>query len=215
MAGTAIFDLDRTLTSQPTWTRFLVFANLARPGFWARFPLLAAHGIAHKLGLKSRDSVKVHALRTLRWADAATLDALADTFAARELESGLRLRAREVIEAHRKAGDRIVLATAAADFIADRIATGLGFDQVISTRVARGEAGRTAPALIGANCYGEEKLARVEAELEGGRPVTVYTDHVSDLPLMNWADTAVAVNPSAGLARAARKRGYVIADWTI
>lgn len=213
MAGTAIFDLDRTLTRQPTWTRFLIFANASRPAFWARVPLLAAHGIARKLGLKSRDSVKIHAFKTLAWANGPQLDALAGAFAARELESGLRARARDVIEAHRQARDRIVLATAAVDFVAERIAQGLGFDQVICTRVERAEAGARAPRLAGANCYGAQKLARVKNELKGGRPVTVYTDHVSDLVLMEWADKAVAVNPSSGLARAARERGFEIADW--
>ena len=58
MAGTAIFDLDRTITREPTWTRFLIFVNKRRPAFWLALPVLALHGLAHKLGLASRELVK-------------------------------------------------------------------------------------------------------------------------------------------------------------
>jgi phosphoserine phosphatase len=43
--------------------------------------------------------------------------------------------------------------------------------------------------------------------------VRFYSDHVSDWPVLEWADTAIAVNPSKGLRRMAGKRGWRIVDW--
>ncbi|MDT8283802.1 MAG: hypothetical protein RQ982_13460, partial [Gammaproteobacteria bacterium] len=65
MAGTAIFDLDRTITRLPTWTPFLFYVNGLRPAFLAQLLLLALHLIGYKLKLASRDSLKAHGVRTL------------------------------------------------------------------------------------------------------------------------------------------------------
>jgi phosphoserine phosphatase len=43
--------------------------------------------------------------------------------------------------------------------------------------------------------------------------VIAYSDHHSDLPLLRWADRAVAVCPSAALAAAATAEGFVIESW--
>ena len=43
--------------------------------------------------------------------------------------------------------------------------------------------------------------------------VRFYSDHVSDEPVLAWADTAIAVNPSRGLRRLAARRGWEIVDW--
>ena len=43
-----------------------------------------------------------------------------------------------------------------------------------------------------------------------------YSDHVSDMPLLDWASEAgeaIAVNPSAKLQKVARARGLTIVDW--
>ena len=68
MPGTAIFDMDRTLTRSGTWSRYMFLVNKNRPLFYLRLPLLALHAVAYKLGFFSRLSVKEHGLKTLTWA---------------------------------------------------------------------------------------------------------------------------------------------------
>lgn len=106
MAGTAIFDLDRTVTRAPTWARFVLYANGTHPRFWARVPGLVAHGIFYKMGLSNRDAVKAHALKSLAWMDRATLEAKAEAFVAREVASGLRSGARAAPAPRRARGHR-------------------------------------------------------------------------------------------------------------
>lgn len=214
MAGTAIFDLDRTVTRAPTWTRFLIFVGGGRPGFWARMVAVAGVAAGWRLGLAGRDRIKAEALKTLRGFDRETLEARAAAFVARELATNIRPGARAAIAAHRARGDRLILASAAAELIAEPLARALGFDEVIATRLDWTAPG--APRLAGANCYGAEKLRRI-AERRALRPfaapVHAYSDHVSDLAMLLAADHGYGVNPSAGLARAAPLHGIAIVDF--
>ena len=80
----------------------------------------------------------------------------------------------------------------------------------------RDPGGRLTGRIIGRNCYGPEKLRRIRETLgrdNGHWNVIVYTDHHSDLPLLEWADSPRVVNPSSKLRRVAVERGYQILDW--
>ena len=216
MAGTAIFDMDRTLTRSGTWSRYMFSVNKKRPLFYLRLPLLAVHALAYKLGLLTRQSVKEHGLKTLKWASRETLERAAENFAEEEIRHGLRKQTRHVLDQHRKAGHRLVMATAAADLVAKPIAKRLGMDIVISTELAWSEAGRLTGKLAGPNCYGTAKLDLVHAAHAVHNfqsPTTGYSDHVSDLPLLQWVTQGVAVNPSRGLALIADKAGLRVEDW--
>ena len=61
MAGIAFFDLDKTITREGTWSRFV---RLATPDirFFAGLPALAAQAAAYKAGMASRGSVKERAI---------------------------------------------------------------------------------------------------------------------------------------------------------
>ncbi|MDZ4096078.1 MAG: HAD-IB family phosphatase [Paracoccaceae bacterium] len=216
MAGTAIFDLDRTITRLPTWTRFMLFANGARPGFLVQVPGLMICAIGYKLGLSSRDAIKARALRTLAWMDRPTIETRARAFVARELATNLRPGAVAAIARHLAQGDRLIMATAAVDIIAEPLAQALGFHEVLATRLNWAPAQGAAPALLGSNCYGVEKLRRIaqsHAETPHAAPVHAYSDHVSDLDMLRQADHGIAVNPSSGLRRAAPTHGIVIVNF--
>jgi len=212
MPAIAIFDLDKTITRAPTWTRFLIFANRKRPVFLFHLVRILVQGASYKLGLASRDSVKVVSLRSLSHLSRDELEAAAAAFIEREVRSGLRPGAVEAIRWHAARGDRLIIATASVDLVADKLARALGFHEVIATRLdwsAEGEA--PAPRLSGANCYGAEKLKRIEAHgIE--RASFAYSDHVSDLDMLLNSDHGIAVNPSSGLRKAAREMNLTIAD---
>ena len=216
MPGTAIFDMDRTLTRSGTWSRYMFTVNRSRPLFYLRLPLLALHAVAYKLGLRSRQSVKEHGLKTLTWARREALEQAAGRFAETEIREGLRHQTRAVLNKHRAAGDTLVMATAAVDLVARPIAEKLGIPIVICTELEWSGDDRLTGHLAGPNCYGQAKLDCITAANDPRNfrtPITGYSDHVSDLPFLKWADQGVAVNPSRGLARIADKAGMRIEDW--
>ena len=216
----AVFDLDRTLTRLPTYTPFLLATQRGRPlrraaSILSALPVLLAY-LAKRA---DRKRVKSRMLElSLAGAERSEVEAHARAFAEDWLNRQLRPGAAPACAAHIEAGDHLMLATASFDFYADRFAEGLGFDSVTATLSAWSAEDRLLARLEGENCYGEEKLRRVQKALPWRREtcyVIAYSDHHSDLPLLTWADEGVAVNPSRRLAAAARAQGLRIADWDL
>ena len=99
----------------------------------------------------------------------------------------------EFVRAERAKGRRIVLATASHEKFATAVARHLDlFDAVVAT----GDGG--------ANLAGEAKLDRILAELDG-QPFDYIGNARADLAIWAAAHRAILVEPSAGLARAARR----------
>lgn len=222
MIRLAIYDMDKTITRGATWTPFLRHAA-GRHARWrlALAPLAGAGVLAYAGGMTGRAGLKHWTQRVMlgRRLSRAQVDALAESFAERIAQGGVLAGARERIAADRAGGRRIVLATASFRFYAEPIARALGIDDVIATDSPWDGAERLRPGVAGENCYGPAKLRMIEAWLtrhgiaRDGAHVRFYSDHVSDLPALDWADEAFAVNPHPPLRRIARARGWPILDW--
>ncbi len=151
-------------------------------------------------------------VQALLMGDAAPRDRVAARAAAFAARVALRPGAVAAIAADRAAGLEVVIATASFAFYADAIGARVGVATVVATgSVWDGD--RLRARLAGPNCYGAAKPALVAARLAGAEIVRAYSDHVSDAPLFALAAEAVAVNPSRGLRRLARARGWRIVDW--
>lgn len=219
MARVAIFDLDRTLTTRGVFMPFALHLAARRPGRLVALPELLLAGALYRVKLRERDAVKALIWRRMLAGlsrDAAM--ALGDAYGRRWAVTALRRQAADVVARHRQAGDRLMLATAAMDLVAEPFGRALGFDEVVATRTGWTADDRVADAFDGLNCYGEEKLRRVlEALGADADPAeaVAYSDHVTDLPLLAWAGQGVAVNPHPPLAEAAAANGLEIQDWDV
>lgn len=222
MARLAIYDMDKTITRAPTWTPFLIHAAKARaPWRLALLPAAGVAGIGYKLGLLGRARLKEIAQRMMlgRALSPEDVRGLAEAFADRVAATGVLDKARARIASDRAEGYRIVMATASHGYYAAAIAARLGIEDVVATGAKRDAQGRVLPELEGENCYGAAKLRMVEAWLagegiaRGDAHVRAYSDHVSDAPLLEWADEAFAVNAHGPLAAMAKTRGWASFDW--
>jgi len=211
----AIYDMDRTVTRIGTFTPFLLFAARRRPLRLLLLPLYLISLIGYPLKLLDRKGLKElgFCLIVGRRAEPEALEALARDYARHVLRTNLLPGARPRIEADRKEGCRLVLATASPDFYVHEIAALLGFEEVIATRQARLADGAYSYRIEGGNCYGLEKLRRIEAWLAGPREqsdIRFYSDHHSDAHVLEWADRAIAANPTARLRALAEARSWEI-----
>lgn len=213
----ALFDLDGTITRRDTYLAYLIGYLLRHPGRLVRAMPLSFAVASHFAGLRDNTWLKRRFLRAiLGGVERASMQHFTDAFLDRTLRYGLRPRAREVIERHRAAGERLLLVTASLDVYAEPLAARLGFDATICTRAEVDHAGRLTGELDGGNCYGIEKLRCVERYLAEHAPdafVTLYTDHHADLPLIRHVDRAVLVNPARRTRRAAAAVPIAIEDW--
>ena len=71
--------------------------------------------------------------------------------------------------------------------------------------------------IVGSDCLGSEKVRRLQTIDEyRGLDLTnsyAYSDHESDLPLLELVGKPVAVTPTGQLRRIAIDRGWKIEEW--
>lgn len=218
MQRIALYDLDRTVTRAPTFTPFLVhMAANGNPLRLLGVPLWVLAMIGYKAKLYGRKPLKQFGLALLvgRVVRSPALQPRIDAFVARQIARNIQPGARARIAADRAAGVRLVLVTAAPEIYAQALAEALGFETCIATRHRRDAEGNLLFTIDGANNYGAEKVARIEAWLaaeslaRSQTHLTAYTDHASDAPILNFADAGVIVG------RYARPQdGWAQVDWS-
>ena len=216
MSGIAIFDLDRTLTKRRCFTPFILYVAIRKPRRFLSFHRIIGAALFNIVGLYRRDDIKLLMWReVLGGLPREEAEVLGDTFARFWIQKELRRQTKEHIKKHQEAGDRLILATAAMDIIADPIGRALGFDDIISTRTHWTAEDHISGNFDGRNCYGEEKLRRVKITLGDLTPskTLAYSDHITDLPILLWVEHGIAVNPHRPLRDAAGRHGLRIEDW--
>ncbi|MEO8058867.1 MAG: HAD-IB family hydrolase [Burkholderiales bacterium] len=127
----------------------------------------------------------------------------------------LQPAALELVRSHQAQGDELALVTATNDFITAPIAQALGIDELIAVRLERGPGGTITGRIDGTPSYREGKVQRVQewlAERASSwadyRRISVYSDSVNDLALLERATDAVATNPTPALEAVAIERGW-------
>ncbi len=223
MTKLAIYDMDRTITVRGTYTPFLFHMLFARAPWRLVFmPLLPFGFIGYGLKLISRKGLKTYNQRLLLGSkpNVAKLEPHIERYADKVMQANSYAKAIAQVEADRAEGRKLVLATASYELYVNAIAKRLGFDDVIATRLKIDEQGQVLPEIIGENCYDIAKLDRIKSFLdEQGLAreaihIRAYSDHVSDAPMLEFADEAIATTPSLPLRHLAKKRGWKILDWS-
>lgn len=214
----SIWDMDLTVTRVPTWQPWLRhWTRTVAPHRAPMWIAPAAAAAAFAAGAIDRGRLKEIAQAAVmgRRVEAARIARAAAAFAP---TIPVYARALEAMAAERADGRTVILATASARYYVEALAARWPFDHVIATENVR-DGDFILPALAGPNCYGPAKLARVQAWLaeraidRAACHVRAYSDHFSDLPLLLWADEAIAVAPHAPLFAAAEARGWRVERW--
>jgi HAD superfamily phosphoserine phosphatase-like hydrolase len=215
--------MDRTLTRRGTWVGWLRFwLQHEAPWRVVLLPLLIGPALAYRAGQLGRGELKAEVQRVVMGArvSGAQVRAAAARYAAAVAADEVFEGARAALAAAGAEGAVVVIATASNAYYARAIGALLGVDHVIATEMLWADDWLVA-RLVGENCYGEAKARAVrgwlEAEgLERAR-LDAWSDHVSDLPLLELAaacgGAAVAVNASDGLRAVAAARGWATVDW--
>lgn len=218
----AIYDMDKTVTRRATYNGFLLHMAFNKSP-WRLFlsPLLPlglalyAFKVWDRARLKQFSQMLLigHRVPTERFAK--YLESHADLVVGKNVYPQLLARVAE----EKAAGYRHVMATASYRLYVEAIAARLGFDDVIATNLATNSEGHVLARIDGHNCYDAAKLELVKNwmtanGLERGHcHIRAYSDHVSDAPLLRFADEAYATNPHEPLADMARANGWEIIDW--
>jgi HAD superfamily phosphoserine phosphatase-like hydrolase len=217
----SLWDMDRTLTRVPSFPRWLMhWVRHEAPWRALLLPavpvllLLFGIGALDRGGLKAGLQWLFMGPRVVRARLALRAEAFAATWGAgAELKPALARLA-----ADRAEGYLILLVTASPHYYVEALGRRWGVDAVLATANA-GDETCVFHRLEGANCYGAEKPRRVAAWLGGRVPsvVRAYSDHVSDVPLLEMAvgdgGGATAANPTRAMQEEAARRGWPVVSW--
>lgn len=213
----AVFDLDGTLTWRDTLLPFLTSFLRRHPWRVLRLWRLPFASLSFVMRNRDRGLLKSRVIRmVMGGASRDVIDVHAARFVgALKPRHRLRRAALAMLEAHRAAGDHLILLSASPDLYVPRIGVCLGFERTLCTELEwQGE--RLVGALKTANRRGIEKLhclAWLRTQYPGV-PVVAYGNSASDLEHMRCADRALLVNGNAAARAAAVRSGIPTSNWT-
>lgn len=188
----AAFDFDGTLTRRDTLLPFLLYTHgaitVARHAFFLS-PTLAGYALGLIGNGVAKERVLVRCFAGMRIDE---LQQAGERFAADILPGLFRHEAMRRLDWHKRQGHRCVVISASLEIYVRPWAIKTGFNDVIATRLELQENGCTTGKLSGANCFGIEKVRRLEALLgkREGYTLYAYGDSRGDDELLSTADYA-------------------------
>lgn len=215
--GLVFFDLDHTLLngdSDREWTRFLIdegvinqeTSNRVNEQFYADY---------------AAGTLDIHAFARFAFAPLASqpiekLELWRTQYLRERVEPMITHEARALVEKHRKAGDTLVMVTATNSFVTRPIADLFAIEHLIATEPRR-KNNRYLAEIEGIPAFREGKVARLKQWLASRPELSktdswCYSDSHNDLPLLEFVNHPVAVNPDKNLAEIAVARGWPILD---
>ena len=215
----ALFDLDHTLLpidSDYSWGEFTQAIGWTDPVvFKQRNDTFYEHYKAGTLDVHDYVRFATEAIHLRGRAEALQAH---ERFMREVIAPAIREPAKALIEAHRSAGDRLVIVTATNEFVTRPIAQALGVQELIAVQLATDADGWITGEIDGVPSMREGKVARVTDWLRSRGldwdtvETTFYSDSMNDLPLLERVDHPVATNPDARLREVTHQRGWRILD---
>ena len=211
-----LFDLDDTLLpldSDHAWGEFMVRLGwVDAVEFKRRNDAFYAQ---YKVGALDIHAYIEFATEPLRARGPAVAAQAHAQFMQEVITPNLRPAALQLVRSHHERGDLLALVTATNDFITAPIAQALGIAELIAVRLERGPGGTITGRIDGTPSYREGKVQRVQEWLakrgcswQSFERISVYSDSVNDLALLERATDAVATNPTPALEVVATERGW-------
>lgn len=188
----AAFDFDGTLTHRDSLLPFLLYATTL-PVFASNMFVLLPTLTGYALGLIPNGVAKQRLLtRFFAGMPIDHLRAQAEQFSARRLAALIRPAALRRLAWHKRQGHRCVVISASLELYVRPWATAAGFDEVIASRLETSADGRISGRMLEGNCFGSEKVRRLEALLGDRNAYTLYAygDSRGDRELLSSADFA-------------------------
>lgn len=219
MMKLALFDLDHTLIpidSDHAWGDFATRIGWADPVEFKRRN--DAFYEQYKAGtLDIHDYIRFTTGPVRRQGAGRAAEAHA-RFMREVIAPAITPQARALVEAHRKAGDQLVVVTATNEFVTRPIAHSFGIEELIAVNLARSPGGWYSGEIAGTPSFREGKVTRVAEWLAarghgwGDVEITFYSDSRNDLPLLEKVQHPVATNPDDTLRAVATRRGWPILE---
>ena len=201
----AVFDLDGTITNCDTYISFLLFILFKKPQRFINASWLPFAVLIHKMGLRNNSWLKEKFLTSIVSGFTNTeIDQWTHDFSNNILNKHTFVAAKDKINEHLNHGHQLILASASFDFYVEKIGKQLGFHHIVCTKSSWNKNNRLLGIIDGENCYGQNKVRSLQKLITANNirfdSSICYTDHHSDIALLNWATKGIAINPTSKLS---------------
>ncbi len=209
-----IFDLDNTLLhgdSDYAWGNFLVDKGVVDGDYYQR----ENDRFYEEYKNKTLDVFEYQrfALKPLTSMTISERESLHQEFMTQVVQGMQQPKAQALVAQHKQQGDTLLVITATNYFITAPIVRALGIDHLLATD----------PEIIddqftgevkGIPCFQEGKIERLQQWLSeqdaSFSHTTFYSDSINDAPLLEYADTSIAVDPDERLSQIAKEKHWQI-----
>lgn len=193
----AFFDFDGTLTTGDTLMPFLKFV-VGAPRYYWYLILVSPILIAYILKLIPNDIAKQKVLELyLSGYPLSELFEKGKNFSQEVIPTMLRNEGMEKLRWHQTQGHTCVLVSASFDVWLKPWAESNGFDDILTTQLETND-GFVTGLIAGNNCYGQEKVRRIESWLNMKKISPSYTygygDTTGDIPMLSLMDKGILLN---------------------
>lgn len=209
---TAIFDLDGTLTKRDT---YLPFLELCLREFGLRrlsAIVLPLYILLYQFSIISNHQLKeIFLSKILSGISLEQLEPVSEKFVSSLTDKRLNRPIIKILNVHLKKRHKVILVSASFDFYVTKLAKRIGVNQVLCTKAEVND-GIITGRILGKNCYGQEKVKRLERLLSPSDwcSSVLYTDHYSDYPLLKKVKKAILVNPGLKTRLLLKKHKFTI-----
>lgn len=217
----ALFDLDHTLLpfdSDHSWGQFTTALGWTDPDEFRRSN--DAFYADYRAGTLDIRAYIRFATAAIRRQGPQAAQAAHARFMQEVVLPGITDSARALVQAHREAGDTLLIITATNEFVTRPIAEAFGVDALLAVELAQEAGVHGQPwyngEIRGVPSFREGKITRLEAWMAAQGldreqvHTTFYSDSINDQALLEKVDVPVATNPDARLLALAQARGWRI-----
>jgi HAD superfamily hydrolase (TIGR01490 family) len=213
----AIFDLDDTLTFKDTeslWQSFLVEKNiLSKENFTEKTEYFKNTYMAGTLDFNEVVHFSLHNIHELSLEDQL---ALQDEFINSVLSKNIIPQAVELVSNHYEQGHTVLIISAGHEFLIKPAVKFFKIHDVICTELHKKSCGAYSSSIKGLPVFREQKLIKLKEWLQVSDKkfscTYFYSDSFNDLPLLEYVDIPVAVNPCPRLKKHAQTKGWSIME---
>lgn len=213
----AFFDLDKTIIKKDSIISFMIFYLKKNPKSIISYIRLIPYLILFFLKIIDNNKIKYEIASIFRNITIEFGEKIGKEFAYSIIPKLYFKDALEEIKKLKSKGYTLIMVTASFELYAKFIAKNLGFDKCMGTELWTFR-GKFTGYMYGKNCYGAAKRYRLFTEhiFPNHKYKNIaYSDSISDLPLLNFAETKICVNPNNKFRKYIlnNNEGFLIVKW--
>jgi len=207
-----IFDVDRTVvrkTSAEYFVKMAMNEGIIRFSQICRLPF---DYIKYKLARPDNDFIE-NTVKKLSGIKKADLDRISEVCFDKRIKPNIYTGASKLIRDAMEKGERVIFATSSFDFIIKPLEKFFGIKDSLASEMEYSD-GVTTGNLVGYSFFGQKKKTAAQSWMERNsilpKDASFYSDSYTDIPLLDYCGTAIAVNPDRILLQKAKEQNWKV-----